>query len=71
MIVYRILKYEGNEEWIHSILDKSLHGIKYFSSENKITAATISDDDHSSIEFIRNALHDMQARVHSSGNKSC
>jgi hypothetical protein len=66
MKVYRIIEYDGDETWINKQLDMSIHGTKELGN-NKITAATISSEDHESIDIARNWLQDTQAILRKPG----
>lgn len=62
MKVYRIIEYDGEEEWVNQMLDASLHGTKKIP-HGKISAATISSEDNESIDIARNWLQDLQAVI--------
>lgn len=62
MKIYRIIEYDGDEEWINSQIDNSIHGTKTLP-RGKITAATISSKNNESINIARNWLQEPQAVI--------
>ncbi len=62
MKVYRIIEYDGEEEWVNNQLDMSIHGKKILA-KGTITVATISSEDNESIDIARNWLQDLQAVI--------
>ena len=62
MKIYRIIEYDGDEEWINNQLDNSNNGVKIFPL-GKVTIATISINDYESIDIARNWLQNTQAVI--------
>jgi hypothetical protein len=62
--IYRILKYEGPQEWLERQLDKSLsNGIKHVGEDRTVTIATVDPNDADTIEFCRDQLCRMTVRI--------
>lgn len=63
--IYRVICYDGPDEWLERQLDKSIHGVRQFTkvaqdgtklNDCTITVATIDPEDALSIEIARNKL---------------
>ena len=59
---YRVVLYDGDQEWIDKQVDRSIHGVKQVGA-NTITVADVSSEDARSISFFRNIVRQLEATV--------
>lgn len=65
---YRIVKYEGPEEWLDKQLDNSMpQGVKEMGPLTSISVAAIDPEDNISIELCRDKFRRLIAKLESKG----
>lgn len=64
-IIYRVIKYEGSNEWLDNQLDRSMRDgiVPYRIIGGTITVASVDPLDLPTIEFCRDQIRRMTARV--------
>jgi hypothetical protein len=68
-VLYRIIQYEGPQEWIDKTLNRSIHGEQQCGPTGVIRAATIDPEDELSVTLCRDKLRNMVAQLESSRPK--
>ncbi len=61
--LYRVIEYDGSQEWIDSIIDQAIHEVKLLQNGDTITAATIDPNDKLTITFARDILRNATATI--------
>lgn len=61
--IYRIIRYEGSDEWLARTLDRAIHGIKDLPVGAAITGATVDPEDAGMIGFCRSRTMELQASL--------
>ncbi len=61
--LYRIIEYDGPQEWIDQQVDGSIHGERRVSSGNTIRAATIDPEDKVSVASVRDKMRAVTAKI--------
>ena len=67
--IYRIIRYEGPQEWIDETLDQSFAKGERKLPQGTITGATIDPEDELSVTLVRNKFRELQAKLERCGDK--